>query len=66
MEGYVGYPPRPNQTHVIGSYAITWCRLPRMMETIIYMGLRATLWHSTASSYLCNSVYNSFMYIGIL
>eukprot|EP00965_Chrysotila_dentata_P152575 5042141-Pleurochrysis_carterae.AAC.1 len=47
--------------------AANFCVVPvaTNVNTIAYMELRAILGCSTGSSYLCNSLWNLFMYIGI-
>eukprot|EP00965_Chrysotila_dentata_P155807 5148822-Pleurochrysis_carterae.AAC.2 len=58
----MGYPPRPDEMHLIGTYFFSWCRLQRMLNTMIHMGLRDVLRRSAATGPLCNFVWSLFLY----
>eukprot|EP00965_Chrysotila_dentata_P226324 6195327-Pleurochrysis_carterae.AAC.2 len=50
----------PRDPHPIGSYVLRGAPVARIVKTIVYMGLRATLRCSTGSR-LCNSEWKLFI-----
>eukprot|EP00965_Chrysotila_dentata_P125823 4158739-Pleurochrysis_carterae.AAC.1 len=59
MEGYMGYPPRPDRMYPIAAAMFNVVPVAMIMETMIYMELRVILGRSTASSRLCYSIGGS-------